>query len=59
LKQYEVGSLIKNHCINCHNDEQTIIKVVPKEFSEKVINTLWIQCIKCGQNHSRLTSLND
>ncbi|MGV2622447.1 hypothetical protein QRD89_15725 [Halobacillus sp. ACCC02827] len=54
MQTYEVGSLIKNHCTHCHHDEQKVIKVVPNEFSEKIVTTLWTQCTKCGQNHTRL-----
>ncbi|QAS51588.1 hypothetical protein HLI_04775 [Halobacillus litoralis] len=59
MKDYEVGSLIKNHCKNCYNDEQRIIKMVPKEFSEKVVHTLWTQCTSCGQNHTRFIQINN
>jgi|GEM_PF-4404909 len=59
MKLYEVGSLIKSYCKNCYHHEQIIIKVSPNEFSEKVVNTLWTQCTKCGENHTRLTQINE
>ncbi|SDJ46786.1 hypothetical protein [Salimicrobium halophilum] len=57
--QYEVGSMIKNHCMNCYHDEQKIIEMVPNEFSEKVVKMLWMQCTKCGNTQSRLAQFDD
>ncbi|WP_347861100.1 hypothetical protein U0355_10420 [Salimicrobium sp. PL1-032A] len=57
--QYEAGSTIKNHCTNCYHDEQIITEIVPKEFSEKIVKMLWMECTKCGHTHSRLVQSAD
>ncbi|SIS46277.1 hypothetical protein [Salimicrobium flavidum] len=54
MKQYKIGSIIKNHCVQCFHDEQKVVEIVPKEFSEKIVEKLWTECTNCGKTHSRL-----
>lgn len=54
MKNYEIGTRVHDHCLNCFSNEQKVVEVVSKEFTDRVVETLWLQCINCGKLHSRL-----
>ncbi|MGI8314307.1 hypothetical protein [Halobacillus mangrovi] len=52
------GQHIQKRCTNCFHDKMEIIKVSERDFNEKVVYMLWIQCPECGTNDSELVPEN-
>ncbi|WP_075037716.1 hypothetical protein [Halobacillus dabanensis] len=55
MQKYEVGQTIKERCTSCLHNNLKVIKVVPKEFEDKVAYVVWTQCPECGNNDHILT----
>ncbi|MCA0970465.1 hypothetical protein LCM20_07700 [Halobacillus litoralis] len=54
MSAFEIGTTITHPCLSCFYEKQTIMKVTPKEFSEKTAYVLWTQCASCGRNDTHL-----
>ncbi|KGP91992.1 hypothetical protein N780_15685 [Pontibacillus chungwhensis BH030062] len=52
--KFSVGDTIIKRCASCLHDKQTVLKVDPNEFTDKVATRLWVQCSKCGTNDNKL-----
>ncbi|WP_226577322.1 hypothetical protein [Halobacillus litoralis] len=59
MLHYQIGQLIQERCTSCYHNKLKIIKVTPREFSEKVAYNIWTQCPECGMNDHKLTQKDD
>ncbi|MBM7554803.1 hypothetical protein [Thalassobacillus pellis] len=58
MSNYQVGQYILNRCTNCFHKEMKIIKVIEKNFNEKVTYVLWTKCPVCGAKDNELVPEN-
>ncbi|MBN8233960.1 hypothetical protein JF544_01830 [Halobacillus kuroshimensis] len=54
MMKMEVGQLVKDRCTSCLHHQLKVIKVVQKNFDEKVTYVVWTQCPECGNNDHSL-----
>ncbi|CDQ19992.1 hypothetical protein SAMN05192559_10364 [Halobacillus karajensis] len=54
MPKYQVGQVIQERCTSCYHHEKKVIKVVPKEFEDKMAYVVWTQCPECGTNDHKL-----